>query len=238
MSLDNFLFGVYPYIAGVVFILGSWIRFDREQYTWKADSSQLLANGNMRLASNLFHVGIIGIFFGHAVGMLLPHSWWQMVATDVQHQYIAAYAGAVFGGMALIGAVMLFIRRMTNERVKAVSRFRDNFVIFWLLLTAALGLATIPGSLHHAADGNVQTMLQLAEYVKSIATLSVDPALLTAAGGEGYVDVAHSYKRHMLFGMTLFLIFPFTRLVHVWSVPLTYLMRPYQIVRRKRTRIN
>jgi len=238
MSLENFLFGVYPYIAGVVFILGSWIRFDREQYTWKADSSQLLGNSTMRMAANLFHVGIIGIFLGHAAGMLLPHSWWQLVATDLQHQYIAIYAGIVFGGMALIGAGMLFFRRISNERVKAVSRFRDNFIIFWILITAALGLNTISGSMHHAANGDVQTMLQLTEYVKSIATLSVDPVLLTAAGGQGYVDVSHTYKLHMLFGMTIFLVFPFTRLVHVWSVPLTYLMRPYQIVRRKSIKTN
>lgn len=238
MTVDNFLFGVYPYIAGVVFILGSWIRFDREQYTWKADSSQLLGNKGMVFASNIFHVGIIGIFFGHAVGMLLPHSWWQMVATDVQHQYIAIYAGAIFGGMAAIGALLLFYRRMTNARVKAVSRFRDNFIIFWLLLTALLGLNTIFGSMHHAQAGDVQTMLQLAEYVKSIATLSVDPTLLTTAGGANFVDVSHTYKLHMLFGMTIFLVFPFTRLVHVWSVPLTYLMRPYQIVREKRIKTN
>jgi len=225
MNLHDFIFGVYPYIAGTVFILGSWIRFDREQYTWKADSSQLLDNKGMRLASNLFHVGIIGIFFGHAAGMLLPHSWWQMFATDLQHQYIAIYAGTVFGGMALVGAGLLFNRRINSPRVRAVSRKRDNFIIFWLLLTALLGLNTIPESLHHAAGGDVQVMLSLAEYVKSIATLSVDPSLLT--------NIPGAYKIHMFFGMTIFLVFPFTRLVHVWSVPLTYLGRAYQIVRAK-----
>ena len=236
MTLNNFFFGVYPYLAGVVFILGSWIRFDREQYTWKTDSSQLLGNKHMVFASNIFHVGILGIFFGHIFGMLLPHSWWQLFTTDVQHQYIAIYAGAVFGAMAFIGAVMLFYRRMTNARVKSISRLRDNFVIFWLMLTAFLGLYTINGSFHHAQEGNVQTMLQLADYLKSVATLSVDPSSLTSAGGECFIDVPSAYKVHMIFGMTIFLIFPFTRLVHVWSVPLTYLMRPYQIVREKRIR--
>ncbi len=225
MTLDNFLFGVYPYIAGVVFILGSWIRFDREQYTWKTDSSQLLDNKGMKLASNLFHIGIIGIFFGHAVGMLLPHSWWQLVATDVQHQYIAIYAGVIFGSMTIAGSALLFYRRIFNERVRAVSRFRDNFVIFWILITALLGLSTIYYSYHHANEGEVAVMLTLVEYVKSIATLNVEPSLLTG--------VPYAYKLHMLFGMTIFLIFPFTRLVHVWSVPITYLMRPYQIVRIK-----
>ena len=230
MTLHDFIFGTYPYLAGTVFVLGSWIRFDREQYTWKADSSQWLSNRWMRLSSNLFHVGILGIFFGHAAGMLLPHSWWQLVATDVQHQYIAIYAGTLFGGMAVVGAGLLFMRRITNPRVKAVSRQRDNFVIFWLLITALLGLNTIPGSMHHAAEGDVSQMLALAEYVKSSAARSVDPALIA--------NVSVSYKIHMFFGMTVFLVFPFTRLVHVWSVPLTYLGRAYQVVRVKSVTMN
>ncbi len=230
MTLHDFVFGVYPYLAGTVFIVGSWLRFDREQYTWKADSSQLLSNKGMRLASNLFHVGILGIFFGHAIGMLLPHSWWQMVATDVQHQYIAVYAGGLFGAMTLVGAALLVHRRVTNARVKAISRTRDLFVIAWILVTAILGLNTIPGSMHHAAQGDVTTMLVLSEYVKSIATLQVNPDLI--------VGVSAAYKIHMFFGMTIFLVFPFTRLVHVWSVPVTYLGRAYQIVRVKHVNVN
>ncbi len=230
MTLHDFVFGVYPYLAGTIFILGSWIRFDREQYTWKADSSQLLSNKGIWLGSNLFHVGILGIFFGHAAGMLLPHGLWQMVTTDLQHQYIAIYAGMVFGGMALIGAALLLNRRLSQPRVRAVSRRRDNFVIAWLMVTALLGLSTIPTSMSHAGHGDVSTMLVLAEYVKSIATLSVDASLI--------VDVSLVYKIHMFFGMTIFLIFPFTRLVHVWSVPLTYLGRAYQIVRVKYVSVN
>jgi nitrate reductase gamma subunit len=230
MSLHDFIFGVYPYLAGTIFLLGSWIRFDREQYTWKADSSQLLGNKGMRFASNVFHVGILGIFFGHAAGMLLPHGLWQLITTDLQHQYLAIYAGLVFGGMALLGSALLLHRRYTNKRVKAISRSRDNFVIFWLLATAALGLSTIPTSMGHASEGDVSTMLILADYVKSIATLSVDADLIR--------DVSLVYKIHMFFGMTIFLVFPFTRLVHVWSVPVGYLGRAYQIVRTKYVRTN
>lgn len=231
MNLHDLVFGAYPYLAGAVFLLGSWIRFDREQYTWKADSSQLLSNKNMRWASNLFHVGILGIFFGHAVGMLLPHSWFlAMGISDVTHQYLAIYAGGIFGVMCLIGAAMLLVRRVTNPRVKAVSRNRDTFVIAWLLVTVTLGLSTLLVSTGHAADGDVSEMILLAEYVKSIATLSVDPSLIKG--------VSLIFKIHMFFGMTVFLIFPFTRLVHVWSVPLTYLGRAYQIVRVKRVRMN
>jgi nitrate reductase gamma subunit len=230
MTLHNFIFGAYPYLAGTIFILGSWIRFDREQYTWKADSSQLLSNKNMRMASNLFHVGILGIFFGHMFGMLLPHAWWQMIATDVQHQWIAIYAGGVFGIMCLIGAIMLFWRRISNPKVKAVSRTRDTFIIGWLLVTVTLGLSTIFVSSGHAAHGDVSSMIALTEWVKSIATLSVDSSLIQ--------NVSLIFKIHIFFGMTVFLVFPFTRLVHVWSIPLNYITRPYQIVRTKHVRMN
>lgn len=231
MTLHDFVFGAYPYLAGVVFLLGSWIRFDREQYTWKADSSQLLSNKGMRLASNLFHVGVLGIFLGHAAGMLLPHGLFlAMGISDVSHQYIAIYAGGIFGVMCLFGAAMLFLRRINEPRVKAVSRKRDTFVIGWIALTATLGLTTLFISTGHASHGDVSEMIALTEYVKSIATLSVDPSLIAG--------VSTLYKIHMFFGMTVFLIFPFTRLVHIWSVPVTYLVRAYQIVRVKQGHMN
>ena len=225
--MHDFIFGAYPYLAGAVFIIGSWLRFDREQYTWKADSSQLLDNTGMRLYSNLFHVGILGIFFGHLFGLLTPHAVFvAMVISDVAHQYIAIYAGVVFGAACLAGAFFLARRRLTVKRVRAVSRDRDTFIIIWLAITAALGLSTIPVSASHANSGDVQTMIALSEYVKSIATLSVDPSLLQ--------NVSAVYKLHMFFGMTVVLVFPFTRLVHVWSVPISYLGRAYQVVRAKR----
>ncbi|MCU7918405.1 MAG: respiratory nitrate reductase subunit gamma [Candidatus Thiodiazotropha sp. (ex Epidulcina cf. delphinae)] len=231
MNLHDLVFGAYPYLAGTVFLLGSWIRFDREQYTWKTDSSQLLSKKGMRLASNLFHVGILGIFFGHLAGMLLPHSWFLGLGiSDVAHQYIAIYVGGIFGIMCLAGAVMLFLRRINEPRIKATSRNRDTVVIGWLAVTAALGLSTILVSSGHASQGDVSEMIALTEYVKSIATLSVDPSLIS--------DVSPIFKTHMFFGMTVFLIFPFTRLVHVWSVPVTYLGRAYQIVRVKQVRMN
>lgn len=229
--MNDFIFGAYPYIAGVVFILGSWLRFDREQYTWKADSSQLLSNGNMRVASNLFHVGVLAIFGGHFVGLLTPHSWFlAMGVSDLAHQYVAIYAGIIFGGMCFVGALMLTIRRLTNERVAAVSRTRDNLIIIWILITVTIGLSTIPTSLAHAGHGNADVMILLSQYIQSIVALNPNPALLA--------EVDAVYKTHMFFGMTLFLLFPFTRLVHVWSVPVGYLGRAYQIVRRRRVTMN
>ncbi len=227
MTLHNFLYGVYPYIALTVFLLGSVLRFDREQYTWKSDSSQLLSNKNMRLASNLFHIGIIAIFFGHAVGLLTPHSVFLAIGvSDMAHQMIAIWAGSIFGVICLIGGAMLWLRRMFNARVSAASRGSDKLILSWLLVTLILGLSTIPVSLNHANEGNPGVMIALAEWVQSIVYLRPNPALLTG------VDTV--FKIHLFFGMTVFLLFPFTRLVHVWSVPFGYLARPYQIVRTKR----
>ncbi len=224
--MNDFLFGVYPYIAGTIFLVGSWIRFDREQYTWKADSSQFLSNKKMRLASNLFHIGIIAIFFGHLVGMLTPHSVFLAVGiSDLAHQKIAIVAGILFGGMCLVGGTMLIMRRLKEPRIIATSRKRDLLVIGWILATLIVGLLSTLVSMSHVSHGDASTMIALTSYVQSIATLQADPSLLA--------DVSPIFKLHMLLGMTVFLIFPFTRLVHIWSVPLTYLGRAYQIVRTK-----
>lgn len=225
--MHNFIYGVYPYIALTVFLLGSLIRFDRDQYTWKSDSSQLLSKANMRLGSNLFHVGIIAVFFGHAVGLLTPHSIFRSLGiSDMTHQMIAIWAGSIFGGLGLVGGVILWLRRIYNVRVSATSRGSDKFILTWLLVTLMLGLSTIPVSVGHANAGNPDVMIALAEWVQSIIYLHPNPALL-----EG-VDTV--FKVHLFFGMTVFLVFPFTRMVHVWSAPFGYINRPYQVVRTKR----
>jgi nitrate reductase gamma subunit len=228
MNLHNFLYGTYPYIALSVFLLGSILRFDREQYTWKSDSSQLLSKANLRVASNLFHIGILAIFAGHAVGLLTPHSWFTALGvSDMAHQMVAIWAGTIFGTLCLIGGGMLWVRRMFNARVSTVSRGSDKFILSWLLVTLILGLSTIPVSIGHANEGNPGVMIALAEWVQSIVYLHPNPALLA--------DVDTVFKVHLFFGMTVFLVFPFTRMVHVWSAPFGYLGRPYQIVRSKRS---
>ncbi len=227
--LHNFIFGVYPYIATTVFLLGSWIRFDHEQYTWKSDSSQLLSKRGMRFASNFFHYGILGLFLGHVIGLLTPHAvFLALGVSDMTHQWLAISAGTLFGGACLLGAIVLWLRRLTNPRVRAASRWMDINILGWLALTAAAGLITIPTSIHHASSGDASTMIRLAQWVQSILYLHPDPSLV--------LGVSPVYKFHMFLGMSVFLFFPFTRLVHIWSAPFGYLGRAYQIVRVRRIR--
>lgn len=227
MDLHQLIFGVYPYLCLVTFALGSWIRFDHEQYTWKSDSSQLLSKQGMRFASNVFHIGMLGIFFGHFFGMLTPHSvFLAMGISDAAHQGIAIFAGGVFGLMVILGGTILWLRRLFNKRVRAASRWMDINILGWLILTACVGFSTIFWSISHAEHKDFTVMIQLTEYVQSIVSLQPKPELLR--------DIDTVYKIHMFFGMSVFLFFPFTRLVHIFSAPVGYLFRAYQIVRSKR----
>jgi nitrate reductase gamma subunit len=227
--IHNFVFGTYPYIATTVFLLGSWIRFDHEQYTWKSDSSQLLSKRGMRVANNIFHYGILALFVGHVVGLLTPHKvFLALGVSDMTHQWVAIIAGAIFGTLCFIGAAALWFRRLLNKRVRAASRWIDINILGWLAFTAAAGLFTLPFSIQHANEGHAETMIRLADWIQSILYFSPDPALVR--------NVDPAYKLHLFLGMSVFLFFPFTRLVHIWSAPFGYLGRASQIVRARRIR--
>ncbi|MDX5298384.1 MAG: respiratory nitrate reductase subunit gamma, partial [Gammaproteobacteria bacterium] len=213
-----------PYIALAICIIGSWARYDLSQYTWKANSSQMLNNKGMRLASNLFHVGVIFILAGHFVGLLTPEAVYHHVISTEAKQLVAMVSGGFFGILCLIGLVMLIKRRMTDARVRANSSVSDLLVLWVLLIQLVLGLLTIVASTQHL-DGSV--MVMLGNWAQSIVTLQPVQA---AASIE---PVSLVYKLHVFLGLTLFVLFPFTRLVHIISVPVWYLGRRYQIVRQK-----
>ncbi len=222
--MNDFLFGIYPYIAMTVFLLGSIFRYDRDQYTWKASSSQMLSSKGMRLGSNLFHVGIILLFFGHLFGLLTPHAFYEPFMSAGTKQLIAMLAGGVFGLLCFIGMLILIHRRLTNPRVKATSSFADIAILLILFVQLVLGLLTIPISAQHP-DGS--SMIALAEWAQHIVTFR--------SGAADYIATQHIiFKLHIFLGLSIFLIFPFTRLVHVWSVPVKYLFRKgYQIARKR-----
>jgi len=222
--LNDFFFGIYPYIAIVVMVGGSVLRYDQDPYTWKASSSQLLSRKGLRVGSNLFHVGILLLFMGHFVGLLTPESLYQWIITPAAKQKLAMIAGGIFGTLCFIGMTILIIRRLFDPRIRATSRPADIMILLILYVQLILGLGTIPFSAEHA-DGS--SMIALAEWAQHIVTFR--------SGAAAYV--LHEpivFKLHIVLGLTIFLLFPFTRLVHILSAPVKYLFRSgYQIVRRR-----
>ena len=224
--LHQFIFGIYPYLALAIFLFGSLARFEREQYTWKSDSSQLLRRGNLRVGSILFHVGIIGLFFGHLAGLLTPVAVWD--ALGVSHtfkQLVAMTAGGIMGSMCLVGLGILLHRRLSDPRLAAVTKTGDKVLLTWILITLTLGLSTIFESANHL-DGHMMVLLMT--WAQHIVTFRGDAADFIAGA-------PLLFKAHLFMGLTLFVIFPFTRLVHVWSGfgSVGYLGRAWQLVRTR-----
>jgi nitrate reductase gamma subunit len=226
-SYGNFvLFGVYPYIALAVLAVGSIIRYDREPYTWRSGSSQLLRRRQLVWGSVLFHVGILAIFFGHLVGLLTPI--WIFDTIGISHgakQMLAIVLGGVAGIMALLGGGMLLHRRLFDARIRKTSSVTEILILLMIYAQLILGLLSIRVSMGHL-DGD--EMVKFMSWAQGIFTLRPDAAAFVA-------DVHPVFKAHLLLGLTIFVLFPFTRLVHMLSVPLRYLWRPgYQVVRAAR----
>ena len=224
-TLNSILFGWYPYLCLTVFLFGSLVRFDREQYTWRSGSSQLLRRRQLILGSNLFHVGILVIFFGHLGGLLTPV--WVFDAIGISHgfkQMLAIVVGGAAGTACLLGVSLLTHRRLLDPRIRANSSFGDTAILLLLFAQLLLGLATIPVSLGYL-DGD--EMVKFMGWAQGILTLKPGVAA-------NILDVHPIFKAHLVLGMTIFLLFPFTRLVHIWSAPVWYLgRRGYQIVRSR-----
>lgn len=224
--LQIFVFGVYPYIALAVCVIGTWARFDLSQYSWKTGSSQMLNDKGMRIASNLFHIGIIGILLGHFVGMMTPAAIYHHFISTEHKQLLAMVAGGVMGVLCWIGLAMLLIRRFTDPRISHTSSFADKMILVILFIQLNLGLGTIVASTQHM-DGSV--MVALSSWVQNITILRPVHAL------NQLHDIGLVYQLHVALGITIILLFPFTRLVHIISAPIWYLGRNYQIVRQKKT---
>ena len=223
--VNTTLFGIYPYIALVVLIVGTVVRYDREPYSWRSGSSQLLRRKQLVWGSVLFHVGVLVIFFGHLIGLLTPIAIFDMLG--ISHgakQLLAIVAGGVAGIMAIVGATLLVHRRLFDARVRAASSNTDTLIIILLWLQLVLGLATIPVSLQHL-DGH--EMVKFMSWAQGIFTFNPDASDYVA-------DAAIVFKLHLTLGLTILLLFPFTRLVHMLSVPVRYLWRPgFQVVRER-----
>lgn len=226
MDLNQILFGVYPYIALSVLVIGSVVRFDREPYTWRTGSSQLLRRRQLVTGSVLFHLGVLAIFGGHFVGLLTPVWVWDTL--HVAHsakQMLAMIAGGLAGLMALAGGSLLLHRRLADPRIRRNSSFGDTAILIVLMLQLLLGLSTIPISFQHR-DG--AEMLKFMSWAQGVFTFRPRVADFVA-------DTQWVFKAHLTLGMTILLVFPFTRLVHMLSAPVWYLnRRGWQLVRTRR----
>ncbi len=229
--LNTFLFGLYPYICLTVLLLGSLVRFDREPYSWKSDSSQVLRRRQLSLGSNLFHYGVLVVILGHFAGFLLPERLVLMLISPVQHELLAMVVGGIAGVIAIIGMTVLVHRRLADPRVRANSRRWDIAVALMLWLQLLLGIATVPVSAAHM-DGVL--FERLVAYVQGVVLLR---GLSDAVLMQG---VPWVYQLHILLGFTIFLVSPFTRMVHIWSgvASLAYAVRPYQLVRKRARSVN
>ncbi|MGP9788769.1 respiratory nitrate reductase subunit gamma [Roseinatronobacter sp. NSM] len=223
--MHNFIFGIFPYIAVTVMVIGSVVRYDRDPFTWKSKSSQMLRKRQFVIGSVLFHLGVLVIFFGHVVGLLLPKElFYAFGITSGAKQIMAIVVGGAAGVAALIGGVILLHRRLGDPRIRANSSFGDNAVMVLLVAQLVLGLATVPLALGHL-DGS--EMLKFMAWAQGVITFK-------AGAAAHIVDVHPVFKLHIFLGLVLFLIVPFTRLVHIGSVPVRYLWRPgFQIVRSR-----
>lgn len=231
-DINFIIFGVMPYVALTVFLVGSIARYERDPFTWKSSSSQLLRRKQLIIGSILFHVGILTVFFGHLVGLFTPI--WVLDALGVPYglkQWMAVLIGGPAGLAALIGGSLLIHRRLTDPRIRVTSTSLDILIMLLIWLQLAIGLLTITQSLQHM-DG--AEMIRFMQWSQSVVTWNVN-AWVTV------VDVHWLFKLHIFLGLIITMLFPFTRLVHIWSgfaAPFRYLLaRPgYQIVRSRRTR--
>ncbi|NCU10812.1 MAG: respiratory nitrate reductase subunit gamma [Sphingomonadaceae bacterium] len=224
--IHHLLFGIYPYVALAVLAVGSVIRYDREPYSWRAGSSQLLRRKQLIVGSVLFHLGVLMIFAGHVVGLLTPIAVFD--ALGISHgakQLLAIVAGGFAGVLGIVGATLLIHRRFFDPRIRAASSFADNMIILLLWAQLALGLATIPLSMQHL-DGH--EMVKFMNWAQGIFTFRT-------GASDQIADVALVFKLHLFLGLTILFLFPFTRLVHMLSAPVRYVWRPgYQVVRSRK----
>jgi len=226
--MNQFFFGTYPYIALTVLLIGSIARYERDPYTWKSSSSQLLRRKQLMWGSILFHVGVLVVFFGHLFGLLIPIQVYEFFGIEAQaKQLLAAVAGGVFGTVAILGALILAHRRLMDPRVRATSSFADTGILLLLIAQLALGLISVPYSLAELSSGGV---IKFMAWANGIFTFDPNAA-------SHIQDVALIFKLHIVLGLTIFILFPFTRLVHMISAPVRYIWRPgYQIVRTRRNK--
>jgi nitrate reductase gamma subunit len=216
-----FAFLIFPYLALTVFVVGHTYRYFTDSYHWNAKSSELLDKSSLKYGVTVFHWGIILTFFGHLSGLMTPQRWLDRVGiTAEMHDFVAITTGAIFGAAALVGLLMLLWRRISVKRVAWATTLNDYVLLILLIITVIAGLYNV-----FFGGYGTSSLYTVAPWIRGVVTFTPDPELMRA--------VPWSYKIHVLAALTVLGVSPFTRLVHIWSVPIPYLFRKLVVYRRR-----
>lgn len=224
VSIYEFLlWGVYPYVAITIFILGLILRYNSDPYGWSSKSSEILEKRMLKWGSLMFHWGIIIVFLGHIAGLLIPLSFYYMLGFNLHEVHLLAFTlGSISGLITIIGLIILLIRRIIDKRVRMTSDLDDYFTLILLLVVMGAGLANTIG--YRIVTGHLYDYEDtIGPYIRSLFVLRPDISIMAS--------VPISYQIHVALGILFFAVFPFTRLVHMLSFPLAYLWRSYIVYR-------
>ncbi|MER6580222.1 respiratory nitrate reductase subunit gamma [Nonomuraea sp. NPDC001023] len=218
------LWAIVPYVALTIFVAGHVWRWRADQFGWTTRTTQVLESRLLRLGSPLFHLGAFAAIGGHVLGLLVPKSWTEAVGVD-EHLYhlVSVSAGTVAGVMVVAGLTLLLARRLTSPRVRRTTTRADKVLFAVLAVVIVLGVAATVGS--NLLGGGYDYRATIAVWFRGVLTFRPDPRLMA--------DVPPLFQLHAMSAWLLAAIWPFTRLVHVWSAPVAYLWRPYVVYRRR-----
>lgn len=222
--MEQFLWVIFPYLMVTIFIVGHVYRYNSDQLSWTAKSSEFLEKKSLRWGSMLFHVGILFVFAGHVVGLLIPKSWTNAIGISESLYHLGAvYGGGVAGVMTFAGIMILLSRRLSNKRVRRTTDTSDMVTIIILVLIIATGIYNTFIGNH--LNPNFDYRDSISPWVRGFITFNPDASLMNG--------VPLGFQLHVLLSFALLGIWPFTRLVHVWSVPLAYFKRSYILYRKR-----
>ena len=224
-ALDAVLWGVLPYVTLVLLVGGTVWRYRYDQFGWTTRSSQLYESRILRIASPVFHFGILAVIAGHFFGLVIPMSWTEAVgmSQDFYH-FNALFVGGIAGICTLGGIILLVIRRRTTGPVFMATTKNDKTMYVVLVAAIVFGLWTTLASVFLGGHGH-NYRETVAPWFRSLFIFQPDIGSMANA--------PFSFHLHTLVGMLLFAIWPFTRLVHAFTAPLHYLFRPYIIYRSR-----
>lgn len=221
---EQFLWVIFPYIVITVFLAGHIYRFNGNPFSWTSKSSELLEKRVLRWGSLMFHWGIVFVFLGHVAGLLVPLSFYRALGVpDEVYHGMAVGAGGVAGFVTAAGALILLIRRWQVLRIRRTSSTGDWVALVLLVCAVFTGMAATLGNA--AGHSGFDYRTTISPWIRGVLLFHPNASLMHT--------VPWLFKMHILTVLSLFAVWPFTRLVHVFSLPLGYLWRSYVVYRRR-----